>query len=247
MPLKNLYLFVGRSGSGKTTIVNELQRRYGYVPLSSYTTRPKRSEDEVGHEFITKDKFDALKGVLAYTKFNGYEYCSTQEQADRSDLYTIDPKGIFFMREKYRSERPVKVIGIHVPFRELKERMLARGDSPDMVESRMENDEIMFGMMDDVCDVIVRNDDLEETIAFIHDLILRYEGIERSGLQHIMRIPDIEHINGPYIEKTTLLFNQEKLTEDEAYGLLRRGECSPYALELPERQWRGLFRNDRDD
>lgn len=196
MSLKNLYLIVGRSGSGKTTIVNELCRRYGYVPLSSYTTRPKRSENEEGHEFISKEQFDALKGMLAYTKFNGFEYCATQEQTDHSDLYVIDPKGILFMLEKYHSDRPVKVIGIHVPTRELEQRMLARGDTPDMVKIRMENDEIMFGAMDDICDVIVRNDDLEKAVEFIHDLILRFEGVRNPDFQHLMMLESIKSYGG---------------------------------------------------
>lgn len=174
--LKNLYLIVGRSGSGKTSIVNELHRRYGFVPLASYTTRPKRSENEEGHEFITKTQFDALEGMLAYTKFNRHEYCATQEQADRSDLYVIDPAGIRFMRERYDSPRPIKVIGINVPGPELEKRMLARGDSPKMVRARLENDKIMFAGMDDVCDIIVRNNALEETIELIYSLILQFEG-----------------------------------------------------------------------
>lgn len=173
--LKNLYCIVGRSGSGKTTIVEELQRRYGYIPLASYTDRPKRSENETGHVFVTPEEFDALGEMLAYTKFNGHQYGATQALVDQSDLYVIDPKGIFFMREKYKSERPIKVIGINVPSKELERRMLSRGDTPDMVKVRMENDDIMFGMMDDVCDVIVRNDNMEDTVDFVHDLILRYE------------------------------------------------------------------------
>lgn len=172
-------MIVGRSGSGKTSIVNALQKRYGYVPLSSYTTRPRRSPDEVGHEFISSEAFAMLEGVLGYTKFNGFEYCATQEQAGRSDLYTIDPPGIEYMLERYQSERPIKVIGIQVPVGELTLRMLKRGDTADMVRSRLANDDVMFAGMDDVCDVIVRNDSFEDTVELIHDLILRYEGVSK--------------------------------------------------------------------
>lgn len=244
MPLKNLYLIVGHSGSGKTTIVNELHRRYGYMPLSSYTTRPKRSENEEGHEFISKEQFDALEGMLAYTKFNGYEYCATQEQADRSDLYVIDPKGIFFMREKYRSERPVKVIGIHVPCRELEQRMLARGDTPDMVKTRMENDEIMFGGMDDICDVIVRNDDLEGAVEFIHDLILRFEGVRNPDLQHLMLIEATKSYSRVLEEQVRYVFNKEKLTPKGAEQYMRSGQYTPFGIEMPKAQWLALFKNE---
>ena len=40
---KNLYLIVGASGSGKTTVANALEEKYGYKQLQSYTTRPMRT------------------------------------------------------------------------------------------------------------------------------------------------------------------------------------------------------------
>ena len=43
-----LFLIVGASGSGKTTIANTLEERYGYKQIQSYTTRPKRYETECG-------------------------------------------------------------------------------------------------------------------------------------------------------------------------------------------------------
>lgn len=52
--LKNIYLFVGRSGSGKTTITDALWKRFGWKPLWSYTDRPRRTPDKQYHEFLTE-------------------------------------------------------------------------------------------------------------------------------------------------------------------------------------------------
>ena len=54
---KPLFLFVGRSSSGKTTIANILEERYGYKQVQSYTTRPPRYEGEVGHIFVNENEF----------------------------------------------------------------------------------------------------------------------------------------------------------------------------------------------
>ena len=51
---KGIYLIVGKSGSGKTTLVEAL-KKYGYNSIESYTTRPKRFDNETCHTFITED------------------------------------------------------------------------------------------------------------------------------------------------------------------------------------------------
>ena len=62
-----IYLIVGRSGSGKTTIAEELERKYGLKSIQSYTTRPKRSDNETGHIFVSDEEFDKLTDMVAYT------------------------------------------------------------------------------------------------------------------------------------------------------------------------------------
>jgi hypothetical protein len=46
---KPLILLCGKSGSGKTTVADLLQSKYGLKQLESYTTRPQRKADERGH------------------------------------------------------------------------------------------------------------------------------------------------------------------------------------------------------
>lgn len=59
-----LLVFIGPSGSGKSTLVRELQCR-GVIEVSpSWTTRPRRDDDDeraVEHRFVTDDEFSALE------------------------------------------------------------------------------------------------------------------------------------------------------------------------------------------
>ena len=107
---KPLYLFVGKSASGKTTVAEILESEYKLNTLQSYTTRPKRHDNETGHTFITNEEFDNLKNIVAYTEYNGYRYCCTKEQIDSTDIYVIDVPGVETLLEKYRSNRPIIIL-----------------------------------------------------------------------------------------------------------------------------------------
>ncbi len=174
--LKNIYLFVGRSGSGKTTITDALWKRFGWKPLWSYTDRPRRTPNEQYHEFLTTAEFDKLEGIMGYTEFDNHRYCATSAQLDRSDMYVIDPAGVVFLKEHYHGSRKIVTIGIGVSRENLARRMSARGESSVNIEARMRNDDEMFQRMNECCDVIFDNNgDLEQTIAEIADFIEKKE------------------------------------------------------------------------
>ncbi len=136
-----LFLFVGKSASGKTTIANILESEYGLTQLQSYTTRPKRHENETGHIFITDKEFDGLNNIIAFTEYNGYRYCATKEQIDAADIYVIDVPGVKTLLEKYHTERPIIILYFDTSVRTRIERMIDRGSSDAEIVSRLYNDE----------------------------------------------------------------------------------------------------------
>ena len=105
---KPLHLFVGPSASGKTTVANELEK-LGYKQVKSYTTREPRSEEESGHIFVSKEEFDALENMIAYTEYDGNFYCSTKEQLDEANIYVVDVPGVQTLIENYTSERLINI------------------------------------------------------------------------------------------------------------------------------------------
>ena len=141
---KYIVLIVGESGSGKSTICDELTKRYGLKQVKSYTTRPRRSENEDGHTFINDEQFDNLDDICAYTLFDGHRYCATKEQIDNADLYIIDPKGIEYFMAHYNGRKIPMVVYIHAVDWNRKKRMIERGDDIESVNRRIKNDEIEF-------------------------------------------------------------------------------------------------------
>ena len=138
---KPLYLFVGRSASGKTTIAEILEKDFGFKSIQSYTTRVPRYEGETGHTFISDEEFDQLEEIIAYTEYNGHRYCCTKAQIDGSDVYVIDIPGVETLLERYNSARPIVVLYFDTSVRTRIDRMIDRHDSDMAIVSRLYTDE----------------------------------------------------------------------------------------------------------
>ena len=137
---KPLFLFCGRSASGKTTIANLLEEKYGYKQVQSYTTRRPRYEGETGHIFVTKEEFDALGELAAYTLYNNNEYGTTFKQLEECDIYVIDVPGVETLLQK-EIDRPIVVIYFDTTAYTRINRMLNRGDCDTQIVARLLQDE----------------------------------------------------------------------------------------------------------
>lgn len=150
MTNKTLHLFVGPSASGKTTMANELEKRTrilkdgDYIAdkqVRSYTTRAPRYTNEDGHIFISKQEFDKLENIIAYTEYNGYHYCATKDQLDEATIYVVDVDGVDTLLSKYTTERPIHIWYFDAPVPRRIDRMVSRGDSDTEIVNRLMQDE----------------------------------------------------------------------------------------------------------
>lgn len=138
---KPLFLIVGKSASGKTTIAEFLEKEIGMKSLQSYTTRKPRYEGETGHTFVTDEEFDKLENIIAYTEYHEHRYCCTQEQLDDADIYVIDPPGVETLLERYdANNRQVCIMFFSASTRVRIDRMRNRGDSDEKIIGRLYND-----------------------------------------------------------------------------------------------------------
>lgn len=141
--MKKIIALVGGSGSGKTTIGKELEKE-GIVQIVSHTTRqPRLGEFEgIDYYFIDKAKFDTLEKIEE-VEYNGNFYCFSKSEVDEKlskhdVLYVIiDRHGYDQMKAAYGE----MVIGIflYISLDEMRKRMVARGDKPENIESRIQH------------------------------------------------------------------------------------------------------------
>ena len=167
---KYIVLIVGESGSGKSTICDELTKRYGLKQVKSYTTRPRRSDNESGHIFVSDEEFDRLENMCAFTLFNGHKYCATSKQVDNADLYVIDPKGVKYFMNHYNGKKIPMVIYIDVDKKTRRKRMMKRGDGQDKVDKRIKHDEESFGNVDEYAFKTYSNNTLSDLDKIVNDI-----------------------------------------------------------------------------
>ena len=179
-----MIILIGESGSGKTTILNELERR-GYKKAVNHTTRPRREEEKETAEyvFVTKDEFNDMwdEGkLLQRAEFNN-EYYGISSDSLREDVACIqivdsikDVKSKAF--ELGFDERNITCFYINVPAEERTKRMLSRGDSLEGIQKRLEIDNEKFKNAREVVDYIVENKVVQEAV----DEIIRLDKQHRS-------------------------------------------------------------------
>ena len=124
-----LYLFVGKSASGKTTVANFLEQKHGFKQVNSYTTRSPRYEGEIGHIFVSDEEFDNLEEIVAYTEYNGHRYGTTAEQLDQCQIYVVDVPGVKTLLERYKTNRQIMILYFGANICTRIHRMIDRGDS----------------------------------------------------------------------------------------------------------------------
>lgn len=93
---KRIITIVGKSGTGKTTLVRELQKQYDIPTIVSYTTRPPRYKGEDTHIFVSEKEFDDLrqsKNFIAHTTYGGYRYAGEYPDADVA-IYVLDQRAL---------------------------------------------------------------------------------------------------------------------------------------------------------
>lgn len=65
------------------------------------------------------------------------------------------------------------------------------------------------------------------------------------NLSHIGMI-EFEERLGPYVRPKVALFNNTKLTADEAFAKIQAGEYNDNIIVLEKRQWIALFKNGKE-
>lgn len=184
---QKLIVFSAPSGSGKTTIVRHLLQKFPFLGFSiSACTRDKRGRSEENgkdYHFLTPDEFrhkiENHEFVEWEEVYEGAFYGTLKSEIDRIwsegkiAIFDLDVKGGMSLKEYYKDK--ALTIFVKVPsLEELKGRLVDRGtDSEDSISRRLFKVKFESGFQDQF-DIILLNDNLEDTLVKAEKLLLDF-------------------------------------------------------------------------
>ncbi len=169
----NLYIISAPSGAGKSSISKRIAAT-GEISLSvSYTTRPRRQEEEdgVAYFFITEEEFlqkrDAGE-MLEYANVHGHWYGTPlpwirkQNSNGKNVLLEIDWQGARLVREKMPDA--ISVFVLPPSMEDLRKRLQRRGqDSAKVIARRLDAAPREMAHASEY-DYVIINRDLKESV-----------------------------------------------------------------------------------
>jgi guanylate kinase len=151
--METLFIIFGRSAVGKTTIARKLQKKYGdrIHEAVSVTTRNARPGEEPGvdYHFISKEEFEKLieeDGLAEKIEYNGNYYGLAYSAFDTNkvNIAIIEPNGLKQVKEKMKDKFKIIVVKIEENDDTIAQRLVNRGDAPEVREKRIHGDKTHF-------------------------------------------------------------------------------------------------------
>ena len=163
-----LFVISGPSGAGKRVALDAVRVRLGIEKVATYTTRPKRhnEEDGVDYHYITDSEFrtQARAGeFLEFTRtYGSHLYASpisvmSHDRDTRHAIFELSPDGFFYLKQN-STRRVCGIFVLPLSLEILRSRLLLRGDVPDL-EDRMTTARRQIGLAWQY-DFVIMNDDL---------------------------------------------------------------------------------------
>lgn len=183
-----MIILLGKSASGKDTVVNNLiHNYYGYEKIITWTTRPMRpgEKQDLTYHFTDDEDFEEKieEGFFAeWKKYNsvfGTWYYGTAVQDitnnPNNKIIILTPSGYEDIKEYIINEEILSVY-LDSSLRTLYKRLKFRGDNPKEIKRRLLHDIKDFKGIKNKVNVVIKNntrdlDELTELIKDMHDIV----------------------------------------------------------------------------
>ena len=184
-----MIFIAGKTCSGKTRIVNELCKRYGYKKIITYTTRPirKGEKDGIDYHFISNEEFQKKIDSGFFAEYKTYDtefglwYYGVSAydilEAGNKDIVIVTPAGFDDITIKYPF-LSYRLLYIYTNISSIKRRLKKRGDNDKEAERRFEADREDFKgfeyKADKICYNNDGNDNFEQVVTYIKEYLDEY-------------------------------------------------------------------------
>lgn len=177
-----MLIVLGKTASGKDTIVKELVSKHGFKKVVTYTTRPMRKKEisDVTYHYIPEQEFleKTQEGFFAeykaYKTEEGIWYYGSAIQdytnADEKCVIILTPSGL---KDILKLKIEFSSIYVYANNSTIKERLAKRGDKKEEADRRVKQDNIDFKGIENMVDKIIYNNS-EKDINDVVQSILNY-------------------------------------------------------------------------
>lgn len=232
-----MIVILGKTGSGKTTLVNNLIEK-GYEKCITDTTRPirKGEVDGVDYHFLTPEVFEEnlQKGLYAehvlYKASFGDAYYGSRlsyyEDDSKNTIIILNPYGFKMVNDLVVSDNRLSIY-LNLDDDLLLKRLEKRGDSKEEVQRRLGTDCQDFSDIHLYCDYVINVTD-ETTVEELADIVHK---LNTGQFVEVMY-----QVKSSFCEINHHLFN----TEDEAKRYCAQCEiesCRELYPELADSQY----------
>lgn len=175
-----LLIISGPSGSGKGTVVKNLDKTKGYALSISVTTRNKRKGEVDGKDyfFCSEEEFNTMREnnqLLEHAVFCGNYYGTpvnyVQEQIKKGKVVVleIDVNGALQVKEKFKDS--VLVFLMPPNKDELRKRLINRNtETPDVIEKRLKRASEEIKLVNKY-NYLVVNEEIYKTVSDIYTIV----------------------------------------------------------------------------
>lgn len=164
-----MIILMGMSGSGKTAIAKELNRR-GYERVITYTTRPIREneKDGVDYHYISDKEFTAMVKNKEFAEWKEYnasfgkcKYGSTVESYKNKNkaVIILTPSGV---EDVLDAGIEAIIVYVKCDIKTLINRLQSRGDDTQEINRRLAADKKDFANADNLADIMFDNSEADD-------------------------------------------------------------------------------------
>ena len=173
-----IYVLVGQTNSGKSTLARDLVTATGIKQIITYTTRPMRQgeQDGIDYNFISSEEMDSgeyfgRRDFYTVYREEPYSYAIKKDDVFPFDdkLIILDPKGLRELKKEV-GYKNVTSIYINASDSLIIERGINRGDKPEEIQRRLDVDHDDFSSAKYFADIVL-DPETDDMLNYMYDKI----------------------------------------------------------------------------
>lgn len=163
-----MIIIIGKTASGKDTVVKMLCEQHICKKIITYTTRPMRENeiDGITYHFISDEEFKQKINEGFFAEYKSYQsefgewFYGTSEESilnsDDNSIIILTPQGYKDILSKYPNLN-YKSIYLYASNRTIRKRLIERGDNKDEAARRVRHDNNDFRGIYKIVDKVICN------------------------------------------------------------------------------------------